>query len=117
MQTELPTILNVLETDYELEYSEIYTGTVHQETEIEGYQYCTSLQRVFESLLSQNCTSFVLTVGVIGVSIYCNVDMGFKTFNSHARGHPRGTCVLLEVLSLKSINFNLSCVMVIYSLC
>lgn len=32
MQTELPTILNVLETDYELEYSEIYTGTVHQET-------------------------------------------------------------------------------------
>ena len=117
MRTELPTILNVLETDYELEYSEIYTGTVHQETEIEGYQCCTSLQRVFESLLSQNCTSFVLTVGVIGVSIYCNADMGFKTFNSHARGHPRGTCVLLEVLSLKSINFNLSCVMVIYSLC
>ena len=32
MQTELPAILNVLETDYELEYSEIYTGTVHQET-------------------------------------------------------------------------------------
>ena len=32
MQTELPTILNVLETDYELEYSEIYTGTVYQET-------------------------------------------------------------------------------------
>ena len=32
MQTELPTILNVLETDYELEYSEIYTGTVHPET-------------------------------------------------------------------------------------
>ena len=32
MQTELPKILNVLETDYELEYSEIYTGTVYQET-------------------------------------------------------------------------------------
>ena len=32
MQTELPTILNVLETDYELEYSEIYTGTVNPET-------------------------------------------------------------------------------------
>ena len=28
MQTELPTILNVLDTDYELEYSESYTGTV-----------------------------------------------------------------------------------------
>ena len=111
MQTELPTILNVLETDYELEYSEIYTGTVHQETEIEGYQCCTSLQRVFESLLSQNCTSFVLTVGVIGVSIYCNADMGFKTLNSHARGHPQGTCVLLEVLLLNRLVCYFQCIL------
>ena len=28
MQTELPIMLNVLDTDYELEYSESYTGTV-----------------------------------------------------------------------------------------
>ena len=28
MQTELPTLLNV--TDYELQYSESYTGTIHQ---------------------------------------------------------------------------------------
>ena len=28
MQTELPTILNELDTDYELEYCESYTGTV-----------------------------------------------------------------------------------------
>jgi len=39
MQTELPTVLNVLNTDYQLEYSESYTGTVGQETAIEGYQY------------------------------------------------------------------------------
>ena len=38
MQTELPTLLNVLETDYELQYSESYTGTIHQEATIEGYQ-------------------------------------------------------------------------------
>ena len=105
MQTELPTLLNVLDIDHELEYSESFTGTVHQETEIEGYQYCTSLQRAFESLLSQNYTNFILTVGVIGVSIYCNVDMGFKIFDFHARdvygrGNPQGTCVLLEALSL-----------------
>ncbi|RMX42465.1 hypothetical protein pdam_00010883 [Pocillopora damicornis] len=92
MQTELPTILNVLETDYELEYSEIYTGTVHQET-----------NRIFESLLSQNCTNFVLTVGVIGVSIYCNADMGFKTFNSHARGHPRVIGIQTLKLLLKTM--------------
>ena len=43
MQTELPAMLNMLDADYQLEYSESYTGTVHQETAIEGYQYCTSL--------------------------------------------------------------------------
>lgn len=100
METELPTILNVLDTDYELEYSE-RSGTVRRETEIKGYHQCTSLQRAFESLVSQNYTNFILIVGVIGVSIYCNADMGFKKFNSHARdvcdrGHPQSTCVLLE---------------------
>lgn len=40
-------------------------------------------------------------MGVIGVSIYCNADMGLKKINSHARdvcgrGHPQSTCVLLE---------------------
>ena len=160
MQTELPTMLNVLDTDYQLEYSESYTGTVGQETAIEGYQYCTSLQIAFESLLSQNYTNFILTVGCVGVSIYCNVDVGFKIFDSHARdvygrAHPQGTCVLLKALSLDSlvcyfqslhnndmfevkgvhvnaiqnsivlpqdcahetVNFNLSCVVAIYSLC
>ena len=160
MQTELPTMLNVLDTDCQLEYSESYTGTVGQETAIEGYQYCTSLQIAFESLLSQNYTNFILTVGCVGVSIYCNVAVGFKIFDSHARdvygrAHPQGTCVLLEALSLdslvcyfqslhnndmfevkgvhvnaiqnsivlpqdsahKTVNFNLSCVVAIYSLC
>ena len=43
MQSELPTALNVFDTDYQLEYSESYSGTVHQETTIEGDQYCPSL--------------------------------------------------------------------------
>ena len=37
MQTELPTLLNVLETDYELQYSESNTGTIHREATIEGH--------------------------------------------------------------------------------
>ena len=37
MQTELPTLFNMLETDYELQYSESYTGTIHQEATVEGY--------------------------------------------------------------------------------
>ena len=160
MRTELPTMLNVLDTDYQLEYSESYTGTVGRETTIAGYQCCTSLQIAFESLLSQNYTNFILTVGCIGVSIYCNVDIGFKIFDSQARdvysrAYPQGTCVFLEALSLDSlvcyfqspynndmfevtgvhfnavpnsivlpqdyahetVNFNLSCVVAIYSLC
>ena len=47
MQSELPTALNVFDTDYQLEYSESYSGTVHQEIDIEGYQYCMSLCRAF----------------------------------------------------------------------
>ena len=66
MQTELPTMLNVLDTNYQLEFSESYTNTVCQETAIEGYQYCPSLQIALELLLSQPYTSFILTVGCIG---------------------------------------------------
>ena len=47
MQTELPTLLDVLETDYELQYSEGYTGTIHQDATIERYQYFTSLDGAF----------------------------------------------------------------------
>ena len=55
----------------------------------------------FESLISQNYTNFILTVECIGVAIYHNGNMEFKIFDSRAsdlygRGHPQGTCVLLE---------------------
>ena len=35
MQSELPSMLNVFETDYQIQYSETYTGTVHQEAAID----------------------------------------------------------------------------------
>jgi len=54
MLTELPTMLNVFDTNYQLHYSESYTGTVHQETAIQGYQFCSSFQRAFESLISED---------------------------------------------------------------
>ena len=76
MQTELPTMLNVFEADYLLECSDSYSGTLH--TVIEGYQYCTSLQRPFESLISDGYNNFLLTVGFTGVVMYCNTNMGFK---------------------------------------
>ena len=69
MQSELPTALNVFDTDYQLEYSESYSGTVHQEIAIEGYQYCISLPRAFESLIFESYTNFILTVGCITVIV------------------------------------------------
>ena len=69
MQSELPTPLNVFDTDYQLEYSESYSGTVHQEIAIEGYQYCISLPRAFESLIFDSYTNFLLTVGCITVIV------------------------------------------------
>ena len=69
MQSELPTPLNVFDTDYQLEYSESYSGTVHQEIAIEGYQYCISLPRAFQSLIFESYTNFILTVGCITVIV------------------------------------------------
>ena len=38
---------------------------------------------------------------------YCNSNIGFKIFDSHVRdlygGQPKGTCVVLEVLSPDSL--------------
>ena len=42
MQSELPTALNVFDTDYQLEYSESYSGTVHQEIAILKISYSMS---------------------------------------------------------------------------
>ena len=46
-------MLTVLEEDYQLEYSKSYTGNVHGEPTIEGYQYSMGLKRAFESLISE----------------------------------------------------------------
>ena len=109
MQTELPSMIAMFENNYQLNYSKSYTGNLHHcDSIIEGYQYSMSIDRAFESLLSNNYTSFILTVGCIGVSIYHTDNGSYKIFDSHARdeygrSHPSGTCVLLEVPSIQSL--------------
>ena len=69
---DLPSMLTVLGEDYQLEYSESYTGNVHDEPTIEEYQYGMGLKRAFESLISEQHRSFILTVGCIALGIsYC----------------------------------------------
>ena len=69
MQTELPTMLNVLDTDYQPEYSESYTGTVSRETTIMGYHYSTSLQIAYESLFCQNMQGLYMAESVLRVHV------------------------------------------------
>ena len=62
MMTELPTIVDVFDSTYQFRFSESYSGTLDQETYMEGYQYCMSLKTTFESLISENYRSFILTI-------------------------------------------------------
>ena len=109
MQTEVPSMIALSEENYQLNYSEGYTGNLHHcNSIIKGYQYSMSIDRAFESLLSQNYSSFILTIECIGVSIYHTDNGSYKIFESHARdeygrSHPSGTCVLLEVPSTQGL--------------
>ena len=109
MQTELPAMIAMSEKNYQLNYGESYTGNLHNsDSIIEGYQYSIPIQSAFESLLSQNHSSFILTIGCIGVNIYHTDNGCYKVFDSHARdeygrSHPQGACVLLEVPSIKDL--------------
>ena len=98
-------MLTVLQENYQLEYSASYTDNVHGETTIERYQYCMGLKRAFESLISEQYRSLILTVGCIAVSIvYCADNCHFEVFDSHARDiygkrHTKGTYILLDISS------------------
>ena len=86
MQTELPSMIAMSEKNYQLNYSESYTGNLHNsDSIIEGYQYSIPIDSAFESLLSQNYSSFILTMGCIGVSIYHTDNGSYQIFDSYAR--------------------------------
>ena len=97
-------MIAMFEKNYQLNYSESYTGNLHHfDSIIEGYQFRMSIDRAFESLLSQNYTSFILPIGCIGVSIYHTDNGSYKIFDSHARveygrSHPSGTCTIRSTI-------------------
>ena len=73
---DLPSMLTVWEEDHQLEYSESHLGNVHVEPTIERYQYSMGLKRAFESLISEQYRSYILTVGCIVASISYYADDG-----------------------------------------
>lgn len=96
--TELPTMhVTVQEINYQLDYSECYTGSLHNNSYIPGFMFSMSLDNAIQSLIDQRYNSFLLTIGCETVGIYCTADTAFEVFDSHAKnlcGLPdsQGTC-------------------------
>ena len=106
--TELPEVLNVFNTDYQLQYSSSYSGTVNGRAIIHDLSFCMPLVDALLTLVRQNYQSFLLTIECSTVSMYCTPDGKFKIFDSHARDafgmpHSQGTCVLLEAQSIHDV--------------
>ena len=106
--TELPDVLNVFNTDYQLQYSSSYSGTINGRSIIHGLSFCMPLVDALLTLVRQNYQSFLLTIECSTVSMYCTPGGKFKIFDSHARDafgmpHSQGTCVLLEAQSIQDV--------------
>ena len=81
MQSELPTVLNVFDADYQLEYSESYSGNVHRLTNAKlpcrGRGSVTSVKScglfLFFFIYSQLFAKFVMSLRVQyrPVGCYC----------------------------------------------
>ena len=112
MHTELPTVLNVFKIDCEFRLWYLQTDIVkakkslpfHQETIIEGYQYCTTLDWAFLILISENFNSFVLAIGCTAVAIHCKGNVGLKIFHFHVRDIMENAILKVHVCCLKGYN-------------
>ena len=107
--TDLPGTVRIRETGYKLQFSESYVGNLFGScVPIEGYPYCATLAEAFDSLLTQNYTSFILTISCSTVAVFRLPDGRLKVFDSHGRdsfgmAHPQGNCVLIEIVSVANL--------------
>ena len=60
--TELPNMVTVLDTTYRLEFSESYTGNLHDVTINENIPYVMPFVCAMESLLQEGFDSFLVTI-------------------------------------------------------
>lgn len=110
MLTELPSMIMVFDTNYHLQYSESYTCRLHANSNysIEGFPYCMPLVSALQTLIAETYNSFLLTIQINTVAIYCTLHGAYKVFDSHAResfglAHPQGTCVLLHFQEMNKL--------------
>ena len=69
--TELPVMVSLSDTNYELRYSESYTELLNRVSPpIADFPYVTSLSAAFNSLVTGNYHAFILTVDIYMVAIH-----------------------------------------------
>ena len=107
--TDLPTMVSLFETSYDLRFSESYSGFLSGDSNhVTDFPYVMSLAAAFDSLLRENYSSFILTIGSYAVAIYSLANGRYKIFDSHSKDlsgltHPLGTCTLIEIDSLDNV--------------
>ena len=108
--TDLPCMVNLCDTNYQLTYSESYSGLINSFAPpiIADFPYVASLSAALNRLVMDNYHAFILTVDIYTVAIYCLPNGGYKVFDSHSRdlfgmAHPYGTCTLVEIDSLMNL--------------
>ena len=97
-------MVTVVNTNYHLEFSESYSGSLHNATLNENIPYVMPLDCALQNLIQEIYISFLLTIGCSTIAIYTTSNGVLKIFDSHARdsfgmAHACGTCVL-EVNSI-----------------
>ena len=96
--TEVPEVISVSNTNYHLQYSPSYTGTIGGSCDVEDFSHCMPLENAIQALLRQNYNSFLLTILSTTVAIYCISDGKFKIFDSHARDLHLACLILRELV-------------------
>jgi len=81
--TELPQMVTVLATNYQLEHNcPSYTGNIHDVLSSVDFLYCMPLGNALQILFGENTQSFLLTIQCNKVAIYCMMalrDLGYWT--------------------------------------
>ena len=68
--TELPSMVTVLNTDYQLEFSESYSNNLHAVTLNENIPHVMPLDCALQCLVQESYNSFLLIIGSNTVAIY-----------------------------------------------
>ena len=108
--TELPNMVTVLDTNYQLQFSESYSGNLNTITIDENIPYLMPFACALQNLLQENYDSFLVTIACNTASFYLMPNGSLKVFDSQSRdsfgmAHPHGTSVPWDICIARS-NFS-----------